>query len=277
MTALTDLHTHSDASDGVLAPAALAAAAAAAGLRAFALTDHDTVDGLAEAEQACAALGVRLVPGIEVSAKWAGNTVHVLGIGIDPAAPSLAAGLAALRAARRARGAKIAEKLIGLGHGEAVARARGTAGRAELTRTHFAAGLVASGACRDTAEAFTRFLGRGRKAFVAGDWPPLEQACTLIAAAGGRASLAHPLRYQLSSGALRRLVGAFRDAGGAALEVVTGRPDPQRIATLANAARAAGLAATAGSDFHAPGAPWSALGALSPLPEDLTDLGAVFA
>jgi hypothetical protein len=269
---VVDLHTHSTASDGALAPAALAEAAAAAGLAAFALTDHDTVAGLDEARRAAARHGVRLVPGVELSARWAGSTVHVLGLGIDPAAPALAAGLAHLAAARRARGARIAEKLTRLGHGAALAHAERAAGSTELGRSHFASGLVASGACRDAGEAFARYLGRGRKAYVAGEWLTLAECCALVRDAGGLGSLAHPSRYGLSSGALRRLVAEFAAAGGAALEVATGWTDPQRLATLAGHARRAGLAGTAGSDFHAPGARWSALGSATPLPTDLPSL-----
>ena len=273
-----DLHTHSTASDGALAPAALVEAAAAAGVGMLALTDHDTVAALAEARRAAAERGIQLVDGVELSAVWNGTTLHVLGLGLDPAAPALVAALADQSTARHARADQIAAKLTKLGLADAVAHARAAVAperrgfEVALTRTHFAQGLVATGATADFGEAFDRYLGRSRPAFVRGAWCSLEAACATILAAGGHASLAHPLRYKLSGGALRRLVDAFRAAGGAALEVVSGRAAPHQVAALAGQARRAKLAATCGSDFHAPGARWAALGALSPLPDGIEDL-----
>lgn len=273
---LVDLHTHSVASDGALAPAALVAAAAAAGVTALALTDHDTLAGLAEAEAAATEQGLRLVPGIELSADWNGTTLHVLGLGIDPAAPRLRDGVAAQRAVRIARADEIAARLERAGCGDAVAVARASGERA-LTRTHFAAGLVATGRCRDQQHAFDRWLGRGRPGFVQGGWTSLAESLAWIVDAGGVASLAHPLRYRFSGGALRRLCDEFKAEGGAALEVVTGRANEDQVRQLAQHARRAGLAGTRGSDFHAPGAPWSMLGALAAFPTGVTDLGERFA
>jgi hypothetical protein len=273
---LADLHAHSTASDGAYAPAALVAAAAAAGVTVLALTDHDTTAGLAEAAEAGAAHGVRVVPGIELSAEWNGSTLHVLGLGIDPSGAALGARVAGQRAARIARADEIAARLERAGCADAVAAARAGGERA-LTRTHFAAGLVATGRCRDPQQAFDRYLGRGRPAFVKGAWTPLAEALAWIGDAGGIASLAHPLRYRFSGGALRRLCDEFKQGGGGALEVVTGRAHHDQVHTLAQHARRAGLAASRGSDFHAPGAPWAVLGGLSELPAGLDDLAERFA
>jgi predicted metal-dependent phosphoesterase TrpH len=274
--ALADLHAHSTASDGAYAPAALVAAAAAAGVTTLALTDHDTTAGLAEAEVAAAAHGLRLVPGIELSAEWNGTTLHVLGLGIDAGCATLAARVATQRATRIARADEIAARLERAGCADAVAAARASGERA-LTRSHFAAGLVATGRCRDPQQAFDRFLGRGRPAFVKGAWTPLAEALAWIVEAGGVASLAHPLRYRFSGGALRRLCDEFKADGGAALEVVTGRAHHDQVHALAQHARRAGLAASRGSDFHAPGAPWAMLGGLADLPSGLDDLAERFA
>lgn len=271
-----DLHAHSTASDGALAPAALVAAAAAAGVSTLALTDHDTTAGLAEAMAAGALAGVRVVPGIELSTEWNGSTLHVLGLGIDPGCATLAARIAAQRAARVDRADQIAARLERAGCGAAVAAARAGGERA-LTRSHYAAALVATGECRDPQQAFDRWLGRGRPAFVKGAWAPLAEVLGWIVAAGGAASLAHPLRYRFSGGALRRLCDEFRSGGGAALEVVTGRAHHDQVHALAQHARRAGLAATRGSDFHAHGAPWAMLGALTDLPAGVTDLAERFA
>jgi len=271
-----DLHAHSTASDGALSPTALMVAAAAAGVTALALTDHDSTAGLAEAAAAGGVHGVRLVPGIELSTGWNGSTLHVLGLGIDDGCPRLATRVAAQREARIARADEIAARLARAGCDDAVALARASGERA-LTRSHFAAGLVASGRCRDQQQAFDKYLGRGRPAFVTGAWTPLAEALTWIVDAGGFASLAHPLRYRFSGGALRRLCDEFKAGGGAALEVVTGRAGHDQVHALAQHARRAGLGATRGSDFHGPGAPWSALGALSELPAGIDDLGERFA
>jgi predicted metal-dependent phosphoesterase TrpH len=271
-----DLHAHSTASDGALAPADLVAAAAAAGVTTLALTDHDTLRGIAAATTAGAAQGVRVVPGIELSTGWNGSTLHVLGLGIDAACATLGARVEAQREARIARADEIAARLEHAGCGDAVAIAR-VSGERALTRTHFAAGLVASGRCRDQQQAFDHLLGRGRPAFVTGAWTPLAEALAWIVEAGGVASLAHPLRYRFSGGALRRLCDEFRSGGGGALEVVTGRAQPDQVHALAQHARRAGLAATRGSDFHGPGAPWAMLGALSDLPPGIDDLAERFA
>lgn len=273
---LIDLHAHSTASDGALAPADLVTAAKAAGVTTLALTDHDTLAGLGEAEAAAIGLGLRLVPGIELSAEWNGSTLHVLGLGIDPGAPALRDGVAAQRAVRIARADEIAARLERAGCGDAVQHARASGERA-LTRTHFAAGLVATGRCRDQQQAFDRWLSRGRPGFVQGAWTPLAEALAWIGAAGGVASLAHPLRYRFSGGALRRLCDEFKAEGGSALEVVTGRANEDQVRALAQHARRAGLAGTRGSDFHGPGAPWSMLGALAAFPAGVTDLGERFA
>ena len=278
-TRVTDLHCHSTASDGALAPAALVEAAAAAGVGKLALTDHDTVAGLAEARSAAIAAGIDLIDGVELSAVWNGTTLHVLGLGIDPRSPAFVAALAEQKSARQARADQISAKLSTLGHAAAVAHARAAEvapGRVAyggaLTRTHFAQALVATGAAADFGEAFDRYLGRGRPGYVKGVWCSLDAACDLISNAGGHASLAHPLRYKLSGGALRRLIDSFRAAGGAALEVVSGRAPPHQVEALAAHARRANLAATAGSDFHAPGARWAALGQLSAMPDGVEDL-----
>lgn len=273
--ATADLHTHSTASDGALAPAELIDAAVAARIGLLAITDHDTVAGIAEASIAAHRQGLRLLPGIELSADWNGSTLHVLGLGIDAANPVLTTGLAVQRAARIARTDEIASRLDRAGCADAVAVVRHNP-EAALTRTHFANALVATGHCRDSQQAFDRFLGRGQPAFVKGAWTPLAEALSWITAAGGAASLAHPLRYRFSGGALRRLCDEFRDGGGAALEVVTGRASSDQTNALANHARRAGLAATRGSDFHTPGARWGALGSLSPMPAGLTDLAERF-
>jgi hypothetical protein len=260
-----DLHTHSDASDGVLAPAALVKRAAAAGVGTLAVTDHDTVAGLAAAHAASLEAGIRLVPGTELSVRWEGRTLHVLGLGIDPTHAGLVAGLARLGAARAERAAGMLARLARSG----APVDSPVPDLARLTRTHLARALVAAGHARDLTQAFHRWLARGRPGHVAGEWADLADAVAWIKAAGGVAVLAHPARYKLSGAWMRRLLTAFKDAGGEAIEVAGGQSGPAEILHLGGLARRHGLAASAGSDFHGPQQPWLQLGRIPALPADL--------
>lgn len=276
MTALlADLHLHSHHSDGVLDPAALMRLVADRGVGLAALTDHDTTAGCAAAATACAAAGMRFVPGVEVSAGWQGQSLHVLGLGVDEATPELVVHLEGLRAQRHARLTEIGERL------ERRARLPGRelaaavcASTAVPTRLHLARALVAAGQVRNEAEAFTRFLGRGLPGHVPMEWPALAQAVAALRAAGATVVLAHPHRYRLTNGALRRLVGEFRAAGGDGLEVSVGGMSPRDLDRLATLARSSGLCASTGSDFHDPAVPWNTPGRFAKLPADLEPVAA---
>lgn len=262
-----DLHTHSLCSDGTLAPAELVASAVAAGVEVLALTDHDTTDGLDEAGRAAAQTPLKLIPGTEISATWRAQTIHVLGLWIDPTAPLLAELLQAQRQRRQLRMQAICARLAKAGlPGEDLLRA--VQAQAGLpTRTHLAAALVAGGHVGRTAQAFRKYLGRGCPGHVAADWPPLIEVVAAVTAAGGSASLAHPLRYALSAGARRQLLADFSAAGGTALEVVSGGNGLQHADACASLAVRFGLAGSVGSDFHGPQMPWNPLGRLAKLPE----------
>lgn len=269
MTAGVDLHLHSTASDGRLAPAELVAYAAARGVRALSLTDHDTTDGIAAAGAAARAAGVGFVAGIELSCEWRGRGVHVLGLAIDPDAPALRAGLGQLRDLRADRAERIAAKLEAARAPGRAALAAVMADTALPTRTHFARALVALGAARDPADAFERLLRRGRPGHVAAAWPALEAVTGWIVAAGGAAVLAHPLRYTLANGARRELAAAFRGAGGSGVEVATGGASAAQLAESVALAVRSGLAGSAGSDFHDPAFAWNPPGRLAKLPGHL--------
>lgn len=268
-----DLHCHSDCSDGRLAPAAVVERAARNGVDCLALTDHDTVAGLAEARARADDLGVRLLSGVEVSVNWtaSGNTrprcIHVVGLGFDPGHRQLVAGLAAQESARRDRAARIGARLVERGAPGTLERAGELAGGAAVCRPHFARALVELGHVRSDREAWRRFLGDRGPCDVPVDWVDLAGGVGWITAAGGVAVLAHPGHYKLSKPRMRELVGAFRDAGGQAIEVsVAGRPAAER-AELARLAAEYGLAASSGSDFHDPGQTWRDLGSQPALPE----------
>ena len=249
-----DLHAHSTVSDGLLAPTALVERAAAHGVGTLALTDHDDVAGIAEAATAARHGGIALVPGVEVSATWERHTVHVVGLHVDPANATLVAGLAEVRSGRDARARRIGQALAQVGIPGAYDGARSLAPNARLiSRAHFARYLVAQGRAKSTRDVFRRYLTRGKPGYVQHDWAPLAEAIAWIRAAGGQAVLAHPGRYDLTPTGMRRLLGAFRDAGGEALEVVSAAHTAAEFETYAAHARAFGFLASAGSDFHGPG------------------------
>jgi hypothetical protein len=265
-----DLHTHSNRSDGSLAPAELVARAAAAGVAVLALTDHDTVAGLEEAQHSAGEHGLRLVPGVEISASWRAQAIHVLGLWIDPASAAFRSELESQGERRRARMRKMCARLgkLGLPGAELLAAVEALPGLP--TRTHLASALAAGGHVNGPEEAFRKYLGSGKRAYLSAEWPPLEAVIGWIRAAGGVASLAHPMRYSLSAGARRRLLGDFAAAGGAALEVVTGANGAQHADAAAMLAVKHGLMGSVGSDFHNPDFTWNPLGRSLKLPDCVT-------
>lgn len=266
-----DLHCHSNVSDGMLAPAAVAARAHANGVELWALTDHDELGGIAAARAAARELGLRFVAGVEISITWAGKTVHIVGLGIDECEPQLTQGLESVRGGRVRRGQEIAEQLAQAGIPGAFDGALKHAGNPDmLGRTHFARFLVESGVRPTVAEVFRDYLVEGKPGYVPHRWATLEQAVEWIRAAGGKAVIAHPGRYGFDEMRLGALVDQFRELGGEGIEVVTGSHTPDQYATFARIARYAGLQASRGSDFHGPTESRVDLGALPPLPADLT-------
>lgn len=260
-----DLHTHSSASDGTLSPTELVRRAHERGVKVLALTDHDCTDGVAEAKEEAIAHELILIPGVEISVTWEKDqTIHVVGLRIDPTTTVLQAGLSRLREFRDWRAHEMGRRLAAHGIPGAFEGARALALGAIVSRTHFARFLVAAGHGRDTNEIFEHFLVRDKPGYVVGEWANLTECVDWIRAAGGQAILAHPLRYPLSSSRLRQLLGQFRDCGGEGLELISGRHNDCQI--LVPYAHAFGLAASLGSDFHHPIPPHIDLGLLADLP-----------
>lgn len=273
-----DLHCHSTVSDGELAPADVVARAHAHGVDVLALTDHDEIAGVAEAMQAAQALGMTLVPGVEVSVTWANKTVHIVGLHVDPTHAGLLEGLAQTRSGRLGRAAEMGRRLQAQGIEGAYDGALALAGNRNLvSRTHFARFLVDAGYCATVSEVFERFLGPGQPAFVPMQWATLEEAVSWIRAAGGQAVIAHPGRYDYSPNAFHALYETFKALGGEGIEVVTGSHSPDQYAEYAQVARQYGFLASRGSDFHAPGEGRVDLGGLPPLPAGLTPVWADWA
>jgi predicted metal-dependent phosphoesterase TrpH len=249
-----DLHCHSNVSDGVLPPAEVVARAVANGVHALALTDHDDVAGIGAAQAAADAAGVALIPGVEISVSWGGQTVHIVGLRIDPAHPALAAGLADIRQGRMERARRMGADLERSGIVGAYEGAYDYAVNKQMVgRTHFARWLVAQGHAPDMRGAFRRYLTRGNPGYVEHEWTSLENAVGWIRASGGMAVIAHPGRYAFKARDLHRLLDAFRALGGEGIEVITGSHHPSEYGKFADLARAFGLKASRGADFHAPG------------------------
>jgi 3',5'-nucleoside bisphosphate phosphatase len=265
-----DLHTHSSCSDGSLTPLELVALAAAAGVEVLALTDHDTVAGVDDALGAAVRHGIKLVPGVEISASWHAQAVHVLGLWIDPVSPLLRDRLESQAALRRTRMRKICARLdqLKLPGNELLAAVELNPGLP--SRAHLAKALVAGGHVASAEAAFRKYLAKGKAAHIAAEWPALEVVVGWINAAGGVAALAHPARYPISSGARRRLLGDFAAAGGTALEVVSGGNASQHVDTCATLAASFGFLGSVGSDFHSPQAAWNPLGRSLKLPDCVT-------
>ncbi|MGH8750387.1 MAG: 3',5'-nucleoside bisphosphate phosphatase [Burkholderiales bacterium] len=262
-----DLHSHSTVSDGLLSPEELVQRAAARGVKVLALTDHDDTGGLGAARAAALRCGVHLIYGVEISVSWNTQTLHVVGLDIDPAHPGLLRGLQSIRSSRAGRAQRIAAELKKIGIHDALEGAYVHAGNPGLIgRTHFARYLVEQGHASDVHEVFKKFLVPGKPGYVEHRWAALADAVDWINASGGLAVMAHPGRYPINSKQMRQLLAEFKQSGGAAVEVVTGSHQPEQYAVFARYAQEFGLLASAGSDFHGPGESRRDLGRLPELP-----------
>jgi len=257
--ALIDFHTHSNASDGALSPSELLHRAAEAGVKAVALTDHDTIAGFASVSESVP-LGVRLVSGVELSCQWGKVGIHVVGLGFDATSGGLVEHLNGLDSARLQRAEMIAHRLDQKGMPGALAGAMAVAAGAQIGRPHFARWMVMNDHVKTEAEAFKRFLGKGKVGDISTVWPDLQQTVGTIVEAGGLAVLAHPLKYRLTATRLNVLCAAFVTAGGAAIEVINGRPGPGETDRLMRLAGAHQLLLSVGSDFHREGEYGAGLG-----------------
>jgi predicted metal-dependent phosphoesterase TrpH len=266
-----DLHCHSNVSDGTLDPEAVAARAQANGVQLWALTDHDEIGGQRRARDAALALGLPVLSGVEISVSFAGETVHIVGLGFDIDDPALVAGLAATRGGREQRAREMADGLARVGLKGAFDGALRHVGNPQLiSRTHFARWLVEIGACADTSEVFRRFLTDGKPGYVPHRWASLRDAVTWIREAGGAAVIAHPARYKFTPNEEYALFSEFKAHGGAAVEVTTSAHGAADVAKYADMAREFGLLASRGSDFHSPHESRIDLGTLPGLPGGVT-------
>jgi len=265
-----DLHCHSTVSDGVFEPDQLALRAKESGVTLWSLTDHDELSGQELASQTAREIGLDYLTGVEISVTWANQTVHVVGLGINPNDPTLVEGLRRTRAGRADRAKRIGDRLAALGMPGAFEGALPFAGNPELiSRTHFARFLVQAGYFSDVQSVFDRLLKDDGPAHEPMQWASLEAALTWIRGAGGVSVIAHPGRYKYTPMQFGALFDTFKDLGGSAIEVVTGSHSVPQFKEFAQVARHYGFQASCGSDFHSPDESRVQLGSLPPLPEDL--------
>jgi predicted metal-dependent phosphoesterase TrpH len=263
-----DLHTHSTASDGVLAPAELARQARAAGLDVIGLTDHDSTAGVAEAQAAGAALGLRVIAGVEVNTDRPGGEAHVLGYFVDHEQPEFQHTLTVLREARAKRGERMVERLRAGGLDVSWERVRELA-QGAVGRPHVARALIERGYAISVDDAFARWLGRGRPGYVPRLKLTPEQAVRFIRSAWGVPVLAHPAGIpDLESALLPDLMAA----GLLGLECYYGQYDDATLRRLLALVASHNLIATGGSDYHGPNTHPTPLGGRAVPPEALAAL-----
>ena len=261
-----DLHSHSTISDGTLSPTELVLRAHEKEVEVFALTDHDATEGLKEAALAADKVGLNFVTGIELSVTWSHQTIHIVGLGINPDDETLNQGLKALREFRGRRGEEIALKLEKKGLENPLEGAKKFANGEILSRTHFARYLVEQGKAKDIRQVFKRYLVKGKPGYVAGKWASLEDALSWIHGAGGIAVIAHPARYKISATRLRQLIAEFKELGGIGFEAISGSHSPDEELRMAQLANKFELYVSKGSDFHSPENIYRELGYLPDIP-----------
>ena len=248
MDAWVDLHMHSTCSDGSFSPREVVQRAAGFGFSAISLTDHDTVDGVAEAQATGAEVGIEVVPGTELSAQVGSKDVHILGYFIAVENADLLASLTRFRAARLERAEKMVVKLNQMGIHLKMAHVLAKAGTAAVGRPHVADALVEEGFVFSADEAFQKYLGYAKPAYQPKFTMTPAEAIEIIHASGGLASLAHPVLYAQDS-----LVGELAAQGLDGLEVMHIKHDAAAVARYSALAERYGLLKTGGSDCHGDG------------------------
>ncbi|WP_127958342.1 RNase RNM [Serratia microhaemolytica] len=258
---LYDLHSHTRASDGDLTPSQLVQRAVEKRVNVLAITDHDTIDGLAEATATIAEqqLALQLVHGVEISTEWENHEIHIVGLGIAPYHPALTAFLAQQVERRQQRAEEIDRRLAKARIANSYQGAKQFATSAVVTRSHFARYLVQIGIADNLTQVFAKYLAKGKIGYVPPQWCTIAEAIAVIHQAGGRAVIAHPGRYDLSAKWLKRLLADFAEQGGDAMEIAQCQQAPAERQLLASYAREYQLLASQGSDFHGV-CPWIELG-----------------
>ncbi len=256
-----DLHCHTTASDGRLTPTEIVDRAIEFDVRVLAITDHDTVDGLAPAFEYVDKnkLNIKLIRGIEISTVWQNKDIHVVGLNIDECNLELLTLIQEQKQRRVERSELMAQRLAKVTKETVLAEVKEIASGAPITRSHFAKWLVDNGYAKTMQQVFKKYLTRDKPGYVPPNWCSIAEAVAAIHAAGGDAVLAHPGRYQLTAKWTKRLISAFVEAGGNGMEIALPQQGQQERRNLADYAIQYNLLASQGSDFHYP-SPWTELG-----------------
>ena len=257
-----DLHTHTTASDGTLSPTELIDRATERDITHLAITDHDTIDGLLELNEAPAEnySSIKIIPGIELTANIFNRPYHILGLWVDINNISFLEFLKNQKQTRQERAMKIGDILDNQGVKNAFEGAKKIAANSVVGRPHFAQFLVENGYCDKPRQAFNNWLGNGKIADVKVDWPEINQIIDIIHEANGVAVLAHPNKYGLTKTKLKDILSIFKTSGGDGLELINGRQEKKITDDLLRLSHKFDMACSVGSDFHSPQQSWSDLG-----------------
>jgi hypothetical protein len=245
-----DLHNHSYFSDGVLSPSEVVWLASDAGCDLFSLTDHDTTEGIAEAQREADKLDLNLINGVEISAFWRNSAIHIVGLGIDIDNDELQTGLEFNQTIRKERAKKIALGLRRSGIKDALEKAQMISGGHMLTRTHFAQMLINEGYCKDMKSVFRRYLTGRKPGGVRVEWKDFDEVIKWIQSAGGKALIAHPFRYRMTNTKIKNMLNDFKLASGDGFEVVNANSSEDEISLADQWSKDFDLLASSGSDFH---------------------------
>ena len=264
-----DLHMHSNASDGKLTPSELILRAEKNNVEMLALTDHDSLKGITEAKDSAQGKNIHFIPGVEISVTWGSETIHVLGLNIDPTNEILSSALHSIQDTRYKRAKAINQALVVAGLpsllDEALEEAQNPG---QISRTHFARVMKSKGICASMQDVFRNYLVSGKPGFVEHKWVSLKSAIEWIQTAEGLAVLAHPARYKLSAIHLNALLDDFSNLGGIAIEVATGSHSYSDIKKFQTIANQNNFEASRGSDFHSLTESRFDVGEAPPLPYD---------
>lgn len=261
-----DLHCHSFFSDGLLSPEELLSKALESQLDLLALTDHDTVSGIERLCEAAKPYTIKIIHGVELSVRWKMHDIHILALNIDSLHPNMTALILKQNERRTTRAKEMAELLKLAGVDDGYQKACLLAGHERIGRPHLAQVLINEGIVNNMQAAFKRYLARGRLAYVPTYWSTIDEAVSVINAAGGHAVIAHPLKYKLTRSKLLELIEAFKLAGGQGLEIVSGESNVSQVGELAGLCLRFELLASTGSDYHNDNYSRIKLGRQMPLP-----------
>lgn len=255
-----DLHTHSTASDGKLSPAELVTLAAQEGVTTLALTDHDTLAGLARGHEAARQSSIHFINGCELSVAWRKIPLHMVALNFDLNDPVMLRWTRHNQEVRLQRGRQIADLLRKKGLPDLFDKALQAAGESQLGRPHFASVMVQEGIVKDVNKAFDQYLGNKKIGQIRDVWPQLEDIMPELTAANIDLVLAHPKRYPITVTKLKSVMSDFKALGGRAIEAASGNERPDHVRFLERLSREFEFKASAGSDYHGPFGPWTQVG-----------------